>query len=225
MSDLDDALRALREEHDGKSDAAPATRRKLLLAASTRRRRRVVFLKLAWPIAAVLAVSTAWAAGSGRLTRWVDALRTDEHAEHVEAPPPAHTLPPPSTSAPPPSVVASEEEPPPPAPSASSAKVAPAPPKIVDRDAALDAEDGLYREAHEAHFTKKDPQAALVAWDAYLAKYPNGRFAPEAKYNRALSLVRLGRNDEAKQALRPFAEGKYGGYRQRDAEKLLGALE
>lgn len=223
MSDLDDALRALREEHDGKSDAAPATRRKILLAASTRRRRRVVFLKLAWPIAAVLAVSTAWAAGSGRLGRWVDALRSDEHAEHADVSPPP--VPRPSVVAPPPAPVETVEpekvEESPPAPP-SSVKIAPKP---IDRDAALDAEDGLYREAHEAHFTKKDPQTALVAWDAYLAKYPNGRFAPEAKYNRALSLVRLGRNDEAKEALRPFAEGKYGGYRQRDAEKLLGALE
>jgi TolA-binding protein len=100
------------------------------------------------------------------------------------------------------------------------------PPKAIDRDAALDAEDILYRDAHEAHFTEKDPARALAAWDAYLARYPNGRFVPEAKYNRALSLVRLGRKDEAKEALRPFADGKVGGgYRQRDAEKLLDALE
>jgi hypothetical protein len=75
--------------------------------------------------------------------------------------------------------------------------------------------------AHTAHFVDHDPARALLAWDAYLAAAPNGAFAPEAHYNRALSLVRLGRNSEARSALEPFANGSYGGYRQAEASALL----
>jgi hypothetical protein len=64
----------------------------------------------------------------------------------------------------------------------------------------------------------------LAAWDAYLAAAPNGAFAPEAHYNRALSLIRLGRNAEAKSALAPFASGAYGGYRQAEARALLAHI-
>jgi len=82
----------------------------------------------------------------------------------------------------------------------------------------------LYRVAHTAHFVDRDPARALVGWDAYLAAAPNGTFAPEARYNRALSLVRLGRNAEAKAALAPFATGVYGSYRQSEASALLREL-
>jgi hypothetical protein len=47
---------------------------------------------------------------------------------------------------------------------------------------------------------------------------------PEARYNRALCLLRLHRNDEARAALTPFAQGRYGSYRRADAEKLLEAV-
>jgi RNA polymerase sigma-70 factor, ECF subfamily len=90
--------------------------------------------------------------------------------------------------------------------------------KVIDR------ETPLYEAAHEAHFVARDPAKALAAWDAYLAAFPSGRFAPEAKYNRALSLLRLGRRDEAKEALAPFADGAYGDYRKREAKKLFDAL-
>ncbi len=83
----------------------------------------------------------------------------------------------------------------------------------------------LYRVAHTAHFVDHDPARALAAWDAYLAAAPNGTFAPEARYNRALSLVRLGRNSDAKTALEPFANGVYGSYRQSEARALLEQLQ
>ena len=83
----------------------------------------------------------------------------------------------------------------------------------------------LYRAAHRAHFVDRDPARALAAWDAYLREAPGGRFAAEARYNRALSLVRLGHHTAAARALQPFADGRYGGYRQPEARALLGELE
>src|SRR5690606_9995452 len=67
--------------------------------------------------------------------------------------------------------------------------------------APVDPEEARYRAAHETHFVARDWSRALRAWDDYLAAYPKGRFAPEARYNRALALVRLGRRDEAREAL------------------------
>jgi hypothetical protein len=58
-----------------------------------------------------------------------------------------------------------------------------------------------------------------------LRAYPRGHYALEARYNRALTLVRLGRTEEASRALRPFAEGTSHGYRQAEASALLEALE
>ena len=82
----------------------------------------------------------------------------------------------------------------------------------------------MYRKAHRAHFERRQPQAALAAWEAYLRAAPGGRFAVEARYNRALCLVRLGRNAAARDALAPFARGAFGGYRQAEARRLEEAL-
>jgi hypothetical protein len=84
----------------------------------------------------------------------------------------------------------------------------------------------LYREAHELHFHGNDPAAALAAWDRYLAAEPTGRFAVEARYNRALCLVRLGRLDDARTALQPFADGNVepAGYRQSEAQALVDRI-
>jgi len=84
--------------------------------------------------------------------------------------------------------------------------------------------DELYRVAHQAHFGARQPAAALAAWDAYLRQAPGGRFAPEAQYNRAICLVRLGRSEAARTALEAFAEGRFGGYRQAEAQALIDAL-
>ena len=81
-----------------------------------------------------------------------------------------------------------------------------------------------YRIAHEAHFRGTDPAAALAAWNAYLARFPDGQLAPEARYDRALVLIKLKRYPEAKQALAAFAYAPAGSYRQREAAKLLAAL-
>ena len=92
-------------------------------------------------------------------------------------------------------------------------------------DIAPDRDLAAYRHAHELHFRGSDAKAALAAWDAYLAAFPNGRFAEEARYNRGIALVKLGRRDDAKAVLAPFARGEVDhGYRQREARALVDAL-
>lgn len=105
------------------------------------------------------------------------------------------------------------------APSASVDSAAAAP-----SASASDPHAALFAEAHRLHFTERDPARALAAWDRYLAVAPDGRFSPEARYNRALALVRLGRHAEATSELAAFARGAYGSYRRDDAQSLLDAL-
>jgi hypothetical protein len=88
----------------------------------------------------------------------------------------------------------------------------------------VDDAHAVYKEAHRSHFHRGDHQAALRGYQAYLREQPNGRFALDARYNQALALVHLGRAGEATAALKAFAEGRYGGYRQHDAQRLLEAF-
>jgi hypothetical protein len=81
-----------------------------------------------------------------------------------------------------------------------------------------------YQRAHRLHFHGGEPAAALGAWDAYLAAYPAGTFVPEARFNRAVCLLRLGRRAEAKAVLEPIAESSFAYGRER-ARALLGAME
>lgn len=97
----------------------------------------------------------------------------------------------------------------------------PSPPQATHR--AAQAIDALYVTAHRLHF-RGAPSAALAAWDAYLATGPRGPRALEASYQRALTLSRLGRRDEAVAALLPFARGMRGGFRQREAALLIERL-
>lgn len=92
--------------------------------------------------------------------------------------------------------------------------------------AAPDKAQQLFAAAHELHFRGGEPARALQAWDAYLAFAPGGAFAVEARYNRALALLKLGRRDEAAAALAPFAASQVApaGYRQREAAALIEAL-
>ena len=84
--------------------------------------------------------------------------------------------------------------------------------------------EALFRAAQRAQFTARDPARALELWDRYLAAAPNGSLSPEARYNRAIDLARLGRKAEAAQALEPFARGDYGPYRQVEASALVKTL-
>jgi TolA-binding protein len=106
----------------------------------------------------------------------------------------------------------------------AEAVVSARPVPALSASAAFQDTDGdLYRLAHEAHFTSHDYARALSGWDGYLRAAPRGRLATEARYNRAICLLRLGRDAEARQALEPFASGKMG-YRQNEAQQLLNEL-
>jgi hypothetical protein len=87
------------------------------------------------------------------------------------------------------------------------------------------ADLALYRRAHELHFGGADRTVALGAWDAYLKAFPRGTFAPEARLNRAVCLVRLGRKAEAEGVLVDIERGRFGADGRRQARKILGALE
>ena len=82
----------------------------------------------------------------------------------------------------------------------------------------------LYARAHHLHFAVGDKLAALAGWDRYLFAQPSGGLAPEARYNRALCLIALGRTQQAVDALSSIAEGADGNYRQREARRLLRVL-
>jgi hypothetical protein len=101
-----------------------------------------------------------------------------------------------------------------------AAPTPPAPSSSATRAPAAD-ELTLYKQAHRAHFTERDYARALTAWDRYLASAPGGTFALEARYNRAIALHRLGNRAAAMEALRPFADGAYGRYRQEEARQLI----
>ncbi|MGC4093478.1 MAG: hypothetical protein QM756_37390 [Polyangiaceae bacterium] len=165
------------------------------------------------------------------------------HVEAPQAPPPvveAVEAAPAAEPSPVPEAPAAEVTPTPtPKPPAPSARVATPPPKSTPEVETAPAPEppaapapelndpahDLYRAAHRAHFVEHNFAAALTGWDAYLAAAPSGRFAPEARYNRALCLVRLGRKDDAERALRPFADGAYGAYRRDEAKALIEALQ
>jgi hypothetical protein len=266
MSDelLARAASALRDEHDGASDAAFDTRERIVATAQQARiRRRRTFVVL--PLLAAFVASAAWATETGRLARLVSAISRAAHGAAVVAPaprasgggarlpaPPARAAAPvqveplseraaAAPGAPPPERVAKADAGAPGehpktaastverrvgrrSPRASETSEASIPPSVESPPNAQIDPNELYREAHAAHFVLKDPAAALAAWDRYLAAAPNGAFAVEARYNRAIALVRLGRTAEAAQALRPFAAGDYGAYRKVEAQRLLDRL-
>lgn len=217
---LEEATRALRDQENASELETRATRTRIMASlhqSRVKKRTRIAFLL---PIAATFVAASAWGAASGQarallngVERWVGiASPTPSTASvrPVQRPAAAHV--PAPQAAPLPEL----ETPPPP-----SAKAAPS---GSARAEAIDPSLALYRAAHAAHFVDRDPERALGAWDAYLAAAPRGQLAPEARYNRALALVRLGRIAEARTALEPFASGRMGGYRKAEATALLERL-
>jgi hypothetical protein len=108
------------------------------------------------------------------------------------------------------------------------------PTPVADRPASLEAQavsdpptsDELerFRTARRVH-ERSDPASAIAAWETYLRAFPRGKLAIEARFNRALCLVKAGRTTEAREALVAFASGSFGSYRRTDARNLLRALD
>jgi hypothetical protein len=252
---LEQLTRALREEGNRTTPAeVRATRARVMtsLRGGDRRTRRFVMLVV--PIAAVLVASAALAKSGvpvGKAWDWITVeigggpprgpapskaapkprsapssarppSRTDDDIAPPASAAPARIPTPPADSAPPaavPPVAAPIAR----APASARAAGAPRPAASEDAESAALA---LYREAHRLQFTDRDYAAALRAWDGYIQAAPRGPLVIEARYNRAIALVHLGRTAEARAALAPFARGDVGGgYHQRETSELLDALD
>ena len=201
------AVRAFKEMTAATDDAA-ATRARVLAEADRGARVHRTPRRLAVTTAiALLVICSASVAGTTLAQRW-----RRPAAVAIEMPPsvanyglfgvsahPAHR---PSVVIPP--VVPALDDAPAPGPSA--------------------AEADAYGRAHRAHFDESAPERALAAWDDYLRRYPHGAFEPEARFNRAICLVRLRSFPQAERALRSFADGGFGNYRRAEAEQLLAWL-
>lgn len=240
------ASHALRQQKDGGSAEASRTRARVLSRVSSSARRGRLAVTLA-PVAAVFALSTARASTQGVLPRaWsrvesffaperqsVKAATGDGRGSAaatrpavVEAPGASREPVAPSVPEFPVDMLPVAAEPP---PSARTLAGRAAPVEVRKEPVAevlrQDTETSrLYADAHRAHFVDRDPAVALRAWDAYLLVAPEGPLVPEARYNRALALVRLARYTEARRALEAFADGEYGGYRAHEARELIEAM-
>ena len=95
----------------------------------------------------------------------------------------------------------------------ASASAAPIQPVLTAAD--------LYERAHQAHFVRRDFRAALELWNRYVALGGAAPLVAEARFNRAIALLQLGRPAAAAADLRPFADGDYGAYRREEARTLL----
>jgi hypothetical protein len=249
---LSDAVKALREETAESAGTSELTRARIMASVRERRRRRAGWVTVLVPVAAVLVVGSALATATGQLPEALQRLMSGTGG--VEQPEPTPNIGLPSGSAPKQAASASEVAPEPePAPvpepepepepepaleattndvdkSSKHPRIDAPPAAKTDEQrepivAPSDTEpQELYRAAHQAHFQQRDYAAAIRKYERYLAAAPGGRFALEASYNRALCLARVGRSSEAVSALRPFAQGRYGAYRQREAAALVEAL-
>jgi len=86
------------------------------------------------------------------------------------------------------------------------------------------SEIDLYARAHELHFHGNDPRAAMQLWTRYLDRFAHGRFVPEAQFNRAVCLVRIGDAAAARRLLTQLASGPGADYPKAQAERLLAEL-
>ena len=247
-------IAAYRDENPGTALDAQAIRRRMLVAVAGRRSRRAGALRYVLPIAATFVGSVALAAsqgvlpridevrawfgiaadGSGRRAPGEERVRAKSAVGSPLSPPrlsPPVTEPLDETSAPvaTPSLPVKEPEKglsvdDLPLEGTVRAPVSAAGPAPRAPERALSADLRAYQEAHRLHFDGGEPSRALAAWNAYLASYPAGTFAPEARFNRAVCLLRLGRRDEAKSVLVPIAESSSFAYGRDRARALLDAM-
>lgn len=247
---LFEATRALREVGEKDSEGSQLTRARVIAGVRQSQRKQLRRSIFAIPLAALAIGSVAMAATGGYLPspvqKWVTQVtgitpKIPERPKSKVARAPSLGLVP-AISAPS-AVSVSESKPSEPPPSASSSPLALAPEpsagevavapsgaieklRVAAGDSPItEAEFERYRLAHEAHFVKKDPAAALAGWADYLAHAPSGHLAVEARYNQALCLLKLGRTHEARRALAPFVAGNYGAYRRQEAQALIATLD
>lgn len=242
---LSAATEALRETPTDGDGAATRLRVRRSLEASHRGRRQLAGFLTGTGI--LLAGTMSWAFATGRAEAvWraiVDPAPVHEVRIEQAAPMPAPALakrvgqvepapepeqpvePAPPAPVEPAPVEPEKSDPPAPAPAPMPTPALQLRPERTERPAPRPPVEVLYRRAHELHFRGGDHAAAIAAWDAYLAAEPTGRFVAEARYNRALLLIRVGRYAEARAALAPYARGEIaGGYRRAEAAQLLERL-
>jgi hypothetical protein len=222
VSVLESAVVALREDAPAPDGGAraDATRARLVRSLERRAHHHRQLVTVVTLLVLVLGATASWAWTTGRLQQLFGSAspqREEPPVPDVPAPR-APARPPVEKAAPQPETWPTPSEavlPPPPVAKRAPAARPPARPTEV-----------LYRRAHELHFHGDDRAAALAAWDAYLAAESTGTFAVEARFNRAIVLVRLARYDEAIAALEPFARGEIAGagYRRDEAEQLVARL-
>ncbi len=238
-------------ELEGQDAASIASRLHIPEATARTRlfhaRRKLRAILTAWGLIAVFVASAAFAASQpavhAAVVSYMQALFASTRSTHSSrsaprygAAAPRHVAPP-RTAAPPPSLAtpsAVAEPSPQPAPISIEALPVLAPPHaLVPRAAkpsalpapsATDPELEGYRAAHRIHFDGADPAAALKAWEKYVADFPAASFATDARFNRALCLIRLDRHADARTALEPLANAPAGSYRQSEAASLLEGL-
>ncbi|HEX4418738.1 MAG TPA: hypothetical protein VH165_12595 [Kofleriaceae bacterium] len=252
---VDDLVGALRATDGDDAELAEATRLRVRRSLETRSRIQHQLAGVLAAAGILFGGTVSWALATGDISAlWSPAPQAIAPSPVAAPPAPPHRSSGPASISPPvtppvappvtpaePSDVPAAVPPAPIAPSPVAVAALPAPaqaPEAVPpvraaaprpvpmRPAAPPPVEALYRRAHELHFHGGDPVAALAAWDAYLAAEPAGRFSADARYDRAIALVRLGRYAEARAALIPFAEGKVepAGYRQTEAEQLVARL-
>lgn len=219
------ALAAVRAAGDGEcGELASATRVRVRRSLEGHARSRHRMMRFGTVMAVLLVSTVSWALSTGRIPLFVSRPTTPAVIAPTIDPPALPQREPaplvrrvavPEAAWPTPPTDTVEPAPPPP------------PPLIVKRPPRQVAIETMYRKAHVLHFHGADDVAALAAWDAYLAAEPSGRFAVEARYNRALILVRLARYADARAALAPFADGDVApaGYRKAEAAQLVERLD
>ena len=221
------ALEAYRVESNPAQDRAAETLLRILNSRPRRRRLKPLAL------VAVLTCSAAAVAGVRELPRLASRFRSaSARPAGAAVNPPVLEPASPEQSAPVPTVANA----PAPFPSSAPHRTQRGPaalalpaaepysrPKRAQEAGSFDPEDVMFEQARKAH-DSVSIEEDLADWDRYLSSYPDGRFAPEARYRRALALARLGRGTEALSAFLWFTDNDEGGYRREEALKWIRAL-
>jgi len=98
------------------------------------------------------------------------------------------------------------------------------PEPVMDEVSNEDAQElDAYQAAHDAHFKTQDYRIAQMLWLQYLQSFPNGRLAPEAKYNRAVALLRLGDQEQANREFQQLLQESRLAYRHGEILRFLRA--